>query len=183
MFDGNPNGVVYKDYTTNTFVPNFSHHKLTCFEYADGVNNVNIDDTFLTYSTDRTDLDMYYEKVGLVYGQASGRQISPDYPSAGVDIQPKIDEYRIVGPTGGSIEIDSISSSGTTVTVNLKTAATGLEVDTPFKFRDISATGYNGQFVVSEKLSSTQLHTLFRMHLQFQTQHRLVQHYLFRLIQ
>ena len=155
MFDGNPNGVVYKDYTTNTFVPNFSHHKLTCFEYADGVNNVNIDDTFLTYSTDRTDLDMYYEKVGLVYGQASGRQISPDYPSAGVDIQPKIDEYRIVGPTGGSIEIDSISSSGTTVTVNLKTAATGLEVDTPFRIQGISATGYNGQFVVSEKVSST----------------------------
>ena len=105
MFDGDPNGVVYKDYTTNTFVPNFSHHKLTCFEYADGVNNVNISDTFLTYSTDRTDLDMYYEKVGLAYGQASGRQISPDYPSAGIDIQPKIDEYRIVGPTGGSILI------------------------------------------------------------------------------
>ena len=157
MFDGNPNGVVYKDYTANTFVPNFSHHKLTCFEYADGVNNVNIEDTFLTYSTDRTDLDMYYEKVGLVYGQASGRQISPDYPSAGVDIQPKIDEYRIVGPTGGSILIDSISSSGTTVTVNLQSAATGLEVDTPFRIQGISATGYNGQFVVSEKLSSTSI--------------------------
>ena len=157
MFDGNPNGVVYKDYTTNTFVPNFSHHKLTCFEYADGVNDVNINDTFLTYSTDRTDLDMYYEKVGLVYGQASGRQISPDYPSAGLDIQPKIDEYRIVGPTGGNIEIDSISSSATTVTVNLKTAATGLEVDTPFRIQNVSASGYDGQFVVSEKLSSTSI--------------------------
>ena len=157
MFDGDPNGVVYKDFTTNTFVPNFSHHKLTCFEYADGVNNVNINDTFLTYSTDRTDLDMYYEKVGLAYGQASGRQISPDYPSAGVDIQPKIDEYRIVGPTGGSILIDSISSSATTVTVNLQEEATGLEVDTPFRIQGISASGYNGQFVVSEKLSSTSI--------------------------
>ena len=157
MFDGDPNGVVYKDYTTNTFVPNFSHHKLTCFEYADGVNNVNINDTFLTYSTDRTDLDMYYEKVGLVYGQASGRQISPDYPSASIDIQPKIDEYRIVGPTGGKISIDTISSSATTVTVNLKTAATGLEVDTPFRIQGVSAAGYNGQFVVSEKLSSTSI--------------------------
>ena len=159
MFDGNPNGVVYKDYTTNTFVPNFSHHKLTCFEYADGVNNVDINDTFLTYpasTSQRTDLDMYYEKVGLVYGQASGRQISPDYPNA-VDIQPKIDEYRIVGPTGGSIEIDTISSSATTVTVNLKTAATGLEVDTPFRIQGVSATGYNGQFVVSEKVSSTSI--------------------------
>ena len=119
MFDGDPNGVVYKDYTSNTFVPNFSHHKLTCFEYADGVNPVNINDTFLQYSTTRTDLDMYYEKVGLVYGQASGRQISPDYPSSGIDIQPKIDEFRIVGSTGGSVNIDSISSSGTTVTVTL----------------------------------------------------------------
>ena len=51
---------------------------------------------------------MYYEKVGLVYGQASGRQISPDYPNAGLDIQPKIDEYRIVGSTGGDIAIENI---------------------------------------------------------------------------
>ena len=69
MFDGDANGKVYKDYTQNEFVPNFSHHKLTCFEYADGVNPVDINDTFLTYSTTRTDLDMYYEKVGLVYLQ------------------------------------------------------------------------------------------------------------------
>ena len=40
IFDGDPNGSVYKDYTDNKFVPNFSHHKLTCFEYADGVNDV-----------------------------------------------------------------------------------------------------------------------------------------------
>ena len=53
IFDGDPNGVVYKDYTANTFVPNFSHHKLTCFEYADGVNNVSINDAFQTYSTNR----------------------------------------------------------------------------------------------------------------------------------
>ena len=155
MFDGDPNGVVYTDYTTNTFVPNFSHHKLTCFEYADGVNPVEINDTFLQYSTTRTDLDMYYEKVGLVYGQASGRQISPDYPSAGLDIQPKIDEFRIVGPTGGSLEIDTISAAGTEVTVTLKTDASGLEVDTPFRIQDVGDDVYNGQFVVSEKVSST----------------------------
>ena len=155
MFDGNPNGVVYRDYTSNTFVPNFSHHKLTCFEYADGVNNVDINDGFLTYSTDRTDLDMYYEKVGLVYGQASGRQISPDYPSAGIDIQPKIDEYRIVGPTGGQIGVKTISSSATIVTVELESEATGLEVDTPFRIQGVSALGYDGQFVVSEKINST----------------------------
>jgi len=66
FFDADPNTTVYKDYTTNIFVPNFSHHKLSCFEYADGVNDVKINDNFISdYSTDRTDLDMYYEKVGL----------------------------------------------------------------------------------------------------------------------
>ena len=110
IFDGNPNGTVHKDYTTNLFVPNFSHHKLTCFEFADGKNSVDIDDDFLTYSSDRTDLDMYYEKVGLVYGQSSGRAIEPDYPSNGLDIQPKVDEFRIVGSTGESIGISSIRS-------------------------------------------------------------------------
>ena len=165
MFDGDPNGVVYKDYTSNTFVPNFSHHKLTCFEYADGINDVDINDTFLTYSAPgRTDLDMYYEKISLVYGQASGRQISPEYPSAGLDIQPKVDEYRIVGSTGGNVNITSISAAGTDVTVNFDittvegaAAAAGLEVDTPFRVQGMSATGYNGQFVVSEKLSASSI--------------------------
>ena len=100
MFDANPNGKCFLDYTTNEFVPNFSHHKLSCFEYADGVNPVKINDTFITYETSRTDLDMYYEKVSLVYGQSSGRAIEPDFPSAALDIQPKIDEFRIVGSTG-----------------------------------------------------------------------------------
>ena len=76
MFDGDPNGKVFKDYTANQFVPNFSHHKLACFEYADGVNEVKINDEFIAnYTTDRTDLTMYYEKVGLAYGESSGRAI------------------------------------------------------------------------------------------------------------
>ena len=162
MFDADPNGQCYVDYTSNSFVPNFSHHKLTCFEYADGVNNVNISDTFQTYSTDRTDLDMYYEKVGLAYGQSSGRPIEPDYPSAGLDIQPKIDEYRIVGSTGESIGITSIRAGNgitptSTITVTTSSSVPGLDVDTPFRVEGITATGYDGQFVVTEKLSDTQI--------------------------
>ena len=163
MFDGDPNGVVYKDYTLNEFVPNFSHHKLTCFEYADGSNDVNINDEFISdYSTDRTDLDMYYEKVGLVYGQSSGRAISPDYPSTSLDIQPKIDEYRIVGTIGESVGISSIKAGDgitatTSITVTTTTAATGLDVDTPFRISGITATGYDGQFVVSERPTDTQV--------------------------
>jgi len=160
MFDADPNGKCYVDYTTNEFVPNFSHHKLTCFEYADGVNNVSINDDFLTYDAGRTDLQMYYEKVGLVYGQSSGRAISPDYPSSGIDIQPKIDEYRIVGSTGKSVGISSIKAGDgvtatTTITVTTTSAVDGLQVDTPFRIEGISATGYDGQFVVSDKPSDT----------------------------
>jgi hypothetical protein len=164
MFDADPNGVCYKDYTRNQFVPNFSHHKLTCFEYADGINGVEINDTFQQYSTTRTDLDMYYEKVSLVYGQSSGRAISPDYPSSGLDIQAKIDEYRIVGSTGATVGITSIKAgdgvtSDTTITVTTATAVTGLEVDTPFRVSGITADSsiYNGQFVVSEKVSNTEI--------------------------
>ena len=162
LFDADPNGVCYIDYTTNTFVPNFSHHKLSCFEYADGVNNVNINDEFLTYSTDRTDLDMYYEKISLVYGQSSGRAIEPDYPSTSLDIQSKIDEYRIVGSTGQTVGVSSIRSgdgvtASTNITVTTTSAVDGLDVDTPFRISGVTATGYNGQFVVAEKLSSTEI--------------------------
>ena len=169
IFDGDPNGIVYKDYTANTFVPNYSHHKLTVFEYADGVNPVNINDQFLSYSSSsRTDLDMYYEKVSLVYGQASGRPISPDFPSSALDIQPTIDESRIVGPISGNVLINDIFAGDgvdatNTITVDFNTDAataavvSGLEVDTSFRIQGITATGYNGQFVVSEKVSATRI--------------------------
>ena len=161
LFDGDPNGVVYKDYTTNTFVPNFSHHKLTCFEYADGVNDVKINDAFISdFDGGRTDLDMFYEKVGLAYGASSGREIQPDYPDAGLDIQPKIDEFRIVGPKSGAIGITSIKAGDgvtatTEVTVTLESALFGLDVDTPFKVSNVGTDAYNGQFVVSDVLASS----------------------------
>ena len=126
------------------------------------MNGVNISDTFQSYSSTRTDLDMYYEKVGLVYGQSSGRAIEPDYPSTGLDIQPKIDEYRIVGSTGQSVGISSIKAGDgvtatTTITVTTSTAVPGLDVDTPFRISGITAGGYSGQFVVSEKVDSTNI--------------------------
>jgi len=125
ILDGDPYGSVYKDYTVTPFVPNFSHHKLTAVTIVDGVNATDIDDSFLTFYSSRTDLDMYYEKIGLFYGASSGRGISPDYPSADVDIQAKVDEYRIVAPTGGEIGISSIRAGDgvtatTTITVTLE---------------------------------------------------------------
>jgi len=162
--DADPNGVCFKDYTINKFVPNFSHNKLTCFEYADGVNNVDIDDDFISGSDgefNRTDLDMYYEKVGIAYGPSSGREIEPDWPSSGLDIQPKIDEYRIVGSKGAEVGITSIragdgTTSSTTVTVTLETAGTSFDVDTPIRISNASSE-YNGQFVVASKVDSTNI--------------------------
>ena len=165
IFDADPNGTAYLDYTENAYKPDFSHHKLTAFEYADGVNKVRINDTHQTYgSNTRTDLDMYYEKVGLCYGVTSGRQIEPDYPSTGIDIQPKIDEYRIVGPTAGSVGISSIkagdgTTSSTIITVTTNSALTGADVDTAVVIDGITATGYDGQFVITEKVNTCLLYT------------------------
>ena len=162
IFDANPNGFCYRDYTTNKFVPNFSHHKLTVFEYADGVNSINIKDSFLTYQSDLTDLDAYYAKVGVVYGESSGREISPDFPSTVLDIEPVTDEYRIVGSRGKEVFIsDIIAGDGTTssnvITVTLSEEIPELNADTAIQVQGVGASGYDGQHVVSEILSSTVL--------------------------
>lgn len=163
IFDANPNGLCFKDYTDNKFVPNFSHHKLTAFEYADGVNNIQINDTFNTYTTDRTDLDVYYQKIGLVYGNSSGRVISPDYPST-IDIQPKIDEYRIVGSRGAEIGISSIRAGDgagggdrTIVTVTLNQDFPQLDVDTPIRINGVGISTFNGQYVIKEVVSDKEV--------------------------
>jgi len=164
ILDADPNGVCYKDYTTNTFVPNFSHHKLSGFEYADGVNNVTIKDDFYPagLSYDRTDLDMYYEKVGIAYGQSSGRPIEPDYPSSSLDIQPVVDEYRIVGSRGAEVGISSIKAgngvvSNTNITVTLTSELPGLNTDTPIQINGIASPGYDGQYVVYQVNNSKEI--------------------------
>ena len=162
IFDGDQTGTVYKDYTTNSFVPNFSHHKLTCFEYADGVNPVSINDDFLVYNDEDTDLDMYYQKVGFAYGKPSGREVSPDYPSDTLDIEPKIDEFRIVGSTGQEVGITSIKAGDgllatTEITVTLERTVEGLDVNTPIRIEGIADAGYDGQYAVFEVLSSTEI--------------------------
>ena len=63
IFDGDESGTVFTDpvdfSATNRSTPTFSHHKLTCFEYADGVN---IDTRF-----NLTDLDIYYSKLSNAF--------------------------------------------------------------------------------------------------------------------
>ena len=161
IFDGDPAGNVYKDYTANVYTPSFSHHKLTCFEYVDGANAVTINDSFLNVSSTSTDLDMYYQKVGDVYDSGTGRPIEPDFPSGSMDFQTRVEEYRIVGSTGQSVGISSIKAgtgavSSTTITVDMSSSLTDLSIDTPVRISGISTSGFNGVHVVSEVVSNTQ---------------------------
>ena len=163
IFDANPNGTCFKDYTNNKYVPNFSHHKLTAFEYVDGVNSIYINDAFNSYYTDRTDLEIYYQKIGLAYGDSTNRPIPNDYPGV-VDIEPKIDEYRIVGSTGAEVGISSIRAGDgvgggdrTVITVTFNQSLDGLDVDTPIRINGVGISTFNGQYVVKEVLSNTQI--------------------------
>ena len=50
LFDADPNGQTYLT-TLLISLSNFSHHKLTCFEYADGKNGVTIDESISKHSS------------------------------------------------------------------------------------------------------------------------------------
>jgi len=149
IFDADPNGFCYKDYNETRNSTSFSHHKLTTFEYADGVNPV-----VGVGNSDTTDLQMYYYKVAQAYGIPSGRSI-PDFP-ASTDFEPKVDEYRIVGEVASSdLGITSIRSgngvTGTTVITVTTNLDHNLSVDTPIRIIGITTNTnvYNGSFVVS----------------------------------
>ena len=159
FFDADPAVAVYNDYTNTQVNPRFSHHKLTAFTYADGVNKVR-----LGYEqTDLTDLQMYYYKIANAYGNTTNRGIL-DYP-ANIDFEPVIDEYRIVGILEENLlGISSIRSGNgngsgilNEITVTTKDLLTGLEKphnlndNTPILISGItvSSESYNGSFVVN----------------------------------
>jgi len=79
FFDGDEAGLVYTDPSdfsaNNQSKPTFSHHKITAFEYADGVNTLN-------QFSDLTDLDIYYSKLTNAFNRASNREIDQKYPSS-----------------------------------------------------------------------------------------------------
>jgi len=151
ILDGDPKGSVYKDYTSNRYASNFSHHKLTAFEYADGVNGVGIGTSSTT-----TDLQMYFHKVQQAYGDTSGRALG-NFPGT-QDMQPKLPEYEIVGPVfANDVGITSIragagskTNTSTTVTVDCSVDH-GLVVDSQFRISGVNTYPaiYNGNFTVT----------------------------------
>ena len=119
LFDGDSSGVVYTnpdDFgTTNQSTPNFSHHKLTCFEFCDGVNNVG--------SYGLTDLDMYYSKVSNAYN--AYRAIDEKYPADPLGFAKRNPEWEIVGAfTSDRIEISSIISGNGSTASSVVTVTT-----------------------------------------------------------
>jgi microcystin-dependent protein len=154
IFDGNEIETVYTDPVdfsiNNQSKPTFSHHKLTCFEYADGVN--------IPSQFDYTDLDMYYYKLTRAYNNASGRNIDQKYPDEPGGLAKQRPEWEIVGAFATDpINISSIFSGdgatpGSIVTVTTAVAH-NLTAGTPIKIRGVNVNDYNISTKVQNVLS------------------------------
>ena len=158
IFDGNDNGKVFTDKEdfseNNRSTPTFSHHKLTAFEYADGVNPATAN------GFDLTDLQMYYSKLSNAYNESSGRPIDEKYPADPEGFAPMRPEFEIVGAFATDpIRISNIiSGDGFTpdavVTVDTSVPH-GLDVGTPIKIRGVAVSDYNISTKVAAVLSPT----------------------------
>jgi len=154
LFDGNEIGTVYTDPSdfsvNNKSKPIFSHHKLTCFEYADGTN--------LVSGYDLTDLDMYYAKLSNAYNTASGnpdRNIDSKYPTDPDGFAKQRPEWEIVGAFASdpiSISAIEAGSGGTPNNQVTVTTTTDHELSsgTPIKISGVSPVDYN----ISTKVQS-----------------------------
>ena len=122
-----------------------SHHKLTVFEYADGVNKENL--------TQLTDLEMYYFKLMNAYNTTVGDARSiPNFPftdGTGGDFEPNNPEFRIVGLLRDSdLTITNATSSGSVAEITTKNKH-GLNVDDAIYISGITSSLFNGGYVVS----------------------------------
>ena len=152
IFDGKESELVYTNNTTfdgdKLSTPTFSHHKLTCFEYADGVNE--------NEQTGLTDLNMYYYKLSIAYGTATtNRNIIDKFPASTEGFAAKRPEFEIVGAFAADpINVTSLicgdgSNVSPVVTVTTQQDH-NLDVGTPIKISGIIPLDYN----VSSKVAS-----------------------------
>ena len=166
LFDGNELETVYTDpvnfSSANKSTPTFSHHKLTCFEYADGVNKIS------QYS-DLTDLDIYYSKLSNAYNKASAnREITQKYPVSPKGFSPQRPEFEIVGAFATDpLNIVKIESGDGATPGQVVTVTTALPHNftggTPIKIRGVNVADYN----ISTKVSSIINETSFTYLLPF----------------
>jgi hypothetical protein len=156
FFDGDERTGVYTDPVQFgiTASPTFSHHKLTCFEYADGVNKPT--------GFELTDLDMYYAKLSNAFNRASGREItqSEKYPNSLSSFAKQRSEWEIVGAfETDPINISAMISGDGATPGNIITVTTsiphGLTADTPIKIRGVDPVDFNISTKVLEVLTPT----------------------------
>ena len=158
LFDADASGLVYTNPdnfgTTNQSKPTFSHHKLTCFEYCDGVNNVG--------SYGLTDLDMYYSKLSNAFN--AYRDIDQKFPASPGGFAKRNPEWEIVGAFASDpIRMSSIISGNGATATSIITVTTltphNLNAGTPIKIKGVGGAGvtfpYNISTVVQNVLSST----------------------------
>ena len=170
FFDGAEEGVYFKPNSVETLAPKFSHHRLTCFEFADGVNTLsdliaagtvpNEDYSAVPNILERTDLEIYYQKVSKAFATIPDTSGDP----ATDQIQARVEENRIVGPISDEYAVFQITRNGQTATattvdefgvardhgfsvgVNINisgvTGSTGTQ-------SDLDASLYNGSFTVT----------------------------------
>ena len=122
FFDGDDTGVYFRPDSTETIPPSYSHHKLTAFGFADGVNTLsqliedgrvpNSDYSAVANILDRTDLDIYYQKVSKAFATIPDTSGDPDTDQ----IQARVEENRIVGPISDEYRISQITRNGQTAT-------------------------------------------------------------------
>ena len=154
-FDGR--GEVYTDPTdltgSNKANATFSHHKLTIFEYADGVN---------VTSTGLTDLQMYYGKLSNAYNESSTREIdvTDRFPTNPQGFEPKRPEFEIVGAFAADpLEIALIQAGDGVDLSNVVTVQTRkahkLATDTPIKISGVFPQAYNISTLVATVVDPT----------------------------
>lgn len=156
FFDADESGLVYTHpafFTSNyQSVPRFSHHKLTCFEYADGVNEVG------TYGL--TDLDMYYSKLSNAFNSYRPIPADAKFPASDEDFAKMAPEWEIVGAFASDpIDIQNIISGNGTTASTLVTVTTtedhNLTSGTPIKIKGVGVPTYNVSTKVQNVLSAT----------------------------
>jgi len=132
FFDGAEEGVYFKPDSVETLAPKYSHHRLTCFEFADGLNSLstlitggtvpNADYSAVPNILERTDLEIYYQKISKAFATIPDTSGDP----ATDQIQARVEENRIVGPISDEYRILQITRNGQTAT-----AVTVDEFDNP----------------------------------------------------
>ena len=157
IFDADENKLAYTDpidfSANNQSTPSFSHHKLTCFEYADGVT---IDNRF-----GLTDLEIFYAKLSNAFNIASTKDIDQKYPTSPEGFAPQRPEFEIVGAFASDpLSISTLisgdgSTPGNVITVTTTTPH-GLSSGTPIKVKGVSVPDYNVSTKVASVLTSTQ---------------------------